>query len=284
MASKIVEIDKGLFLIRYATAEDMERPPVVRIVPEKASDKNVTLILHPDQTEAALWQPGSTLVVRTTGPAKLSVDVSSVQEGGSTNASVKIEALTQGNPSPQSKDSGGLDLSDFQVLGHVAGIGDVVVATEEWLAGPSAPSRIEGISIDWPTKPRDLDIRYSVKLAKPQAVSGQLIGLGSFAGTRGRALPVIGMILEMSGPRASSCQFVIEAAFLGSPIKRMTGRRIVLTGPTEREPLVGLRIGVKEIAAARPTTPQSQVSQVSRSSSRIRVFRGRPKQDLTVVA
>jgi hypothetical protein len=72
----IIEVDEGLFLISYTSAEDMERPPVVKIFPAKPNDQNVTLILHPDQQEAALWQPGSTLVVRASGAATLLIEVS----------------------------------------------------------------------------------------------------------------------------------------------------------------------------------------------------------------
>jgi hypothetical protein len=279
---KTIEIGRGLFLMRYATAEDTERPPLVRVLLDKANQKNVTLILQPDRKEAVLWEPGSALVVRATAPAKLSVEVVAGHEDGSTAASVRIEVLTQGAPRSQLPNwigASGLDLGDFQVLGHVAGIGDVLVGPEQWLAGPSAPSRIEGIAIEWPSKPPDIDLHYSVKLAKPQAASGQMTGLGSFAGTRGRAMPVIGMIIELSGPGASAYQFAVEAVFLGSPVKHMTGRRIALSGPTEREPLVGLRIGVEAISA-RTAAFQSKAGQ---SSGRVRVFRGRPNQEQTVV-
>ena len=74
---------------------------------------------------------------------------------------------------------------------------------DEWLGGPSSPMRIEGIAIDWPEKPSDLQIRYAVKTARPMPISGQTMELGSFAGTRGRAMPIVGLMLELSGPAAA---------------------------------------------------------------------------------
>ena len=142
------------------------------------------------------------------------------------------------------------DLGNFCVLGHVTGMGDQLVNANEWLAGPSAPSRIEGLSIEWPNKPGDIDIRYAVKTAKPQTISGRAVGVGSFAGTRGKAMPIVGLMLEMSGPAAANLQFAVEAIFLGSPATRITGKRVVASGPTGREPLVGLRIGMEVVAAA----------------------------------
>jgi hypothetical protein len=279
---KTINIDRGLFLLRYAAAEDAEQPPFVKVSPDKATEKNVTLILQPDHRDAVLSGPGTALVVRATAAAKLWVEVSALQADGSTAASITIEEVTQGDPIPQLPTAPNLndfDLSDFRVLGHIARLGDLVVASQEWLAGPSAPARIEGIAVEWPSKPQDLDIRYSVKLARPQAAASQMMGLGSFAGTRGRALPIIGMILEMSGPAASNWQFVVEALFLGSPVNRLTGRRIVLSGPTEKEPLVGLRIGVQHVAA-QAIHLQDRPAQ---SSGRVRVFRGGAKRDQTLV-
>jgi hypothetical protein len=283
---KTIEVNKGLFLIRYASAEDEARPPKVEIFLDAASVEDVELILRPDHEDAILWQPGSCLVVRASAPGKLALEVTSHRDTGSTAATVNIEPLTQGEagsrhaPAKKSRGSAAtLDLDGVRLLGHVAGIGDVTVGGREWLGGPSAPSRIEGISLEWPGKPDDLDIRYSVKLAKPQSSSGQMMALGSFAGTRGRAMPVVGVILEMLGAEEQNCQFVAEAIFLGSPTLRATGKRVVLAGPTGRETLVGLRLGIEQKGAQPRPAPARR--EPSRPSSRVRVFRSRSKQDQT---
>jgi len=52
------------------------------------------------------------------------------------------------------------------------------------------------------------------------------------------------------GPSALDFRLVAEAIFLGSPVMRMTGKRGVLSGPTGREPLVGLRLGPQQAGAA----------------------------------
>jgi hypothetical protein len=285
---KTVEITRGLFLVRYAAAEDEGRPPIVKVTPEPASEKNITFVLHPDHKEAVLWQPDACLVVRARTLAKLSVEVSPVQENGPMAATVRIEPLNQGREtsvSTQRSGQGGLsiDWGDFRVLGHIAGIGDVIVNAGEWLAGPSAPSRIEGISMAWPSKSDDLEIRYSVNTARPQTGSARSMALGSFAGTRGKALPIVGLTLEMSGPDAANAQFTVEALFLGSPVMTATGKVIVLSGPTGREPMVGLRVGLRPDATnarlrpARPTTEPIQ-------PARVRVFRSRPTQEQRVKA
>ncbi len=277
-----VAINRGLFLFRYAAAEDEARPPRVLVTPDPASAKDISFLLHPDHKEAALSQPETCLVVRALAAGKLSVQVTPTQEGGSIAATVRIEPLSQGkavSALAKKRSSTPSNRGNVSIVGHVAGIGDVVVDANEWIAGPSAPSRIEGISIEWPGKPQDLEIHYAVKTAKPQTISGRIMSLGSFAGTRGKSMPIVSLILEMSGPGAADSQFSVEAIFLGALAKRITGQRIVVSGPTGREPLVGLRIGIGNVGAAARPQKKSTTGKAVQSEGRVRVFRSHPKQN-----
>jgi hypothetical protein len=152
------------------------------------------------------------------------------------------------------------DFTGLRLMAHVAGIGDVFVNLNEWIAGPSAPSRIEGIAVEWPNKPPQFDIRYSVKLGQPQASPSRMMDIGSFAGTRGRAMPLTGVVFELSGAASSDYQVRVEATFLGSPTMRVIGKRVVLSGPTGREPLVGLRMNLElaNVEFARDMTPATR--------------------------
>jgi hypothetical protein len=95
-----------------------------------------------------------------------------------------------------------------------------------------------------------------------------LVPTGTFAGTRGRALPLVGAILELTGPQAAKHQLEVDALFLGSPQVRMTGQRVVLSGPTGREPLVGVRIQLEEIGKKRVVLEEPR-----RQNQKKRVFR-----------
>ena len=300
---RTTEIARGLFAVRYVGADDSEHPPLVKITAEPDSEAQVDVILHPDHEEPILQRPGTCLIVRAMMPGMLAIEVEPSRTNGSIAATVNIEPLLQGEAiasaargshQPAAPRAGGLT-GDIRVLGHVAGIGDVYGSANEWLAGPTAPSRIEGISIEWPTKPEGVDIRYSVKTAQPLNISGRIVDLGAFAGTRGRAMPLTNVMLELSGPDASAYQFSVEALFLGAPVMHASGERVVLSGPTGREPLVGLRLALEEAGtennhvtqtdqahqtnqknqAQRPATPAT--TGPARSSGRVRVFRSRPK-------
>jgi hypothetical protein len=271
--TKTVDVERGLLLVRYATADSGGRPPRVEIAVNSKHRKNIELVLSPEHDEAVLWQPGSCLVVRAHKPGQLLVDVTPSEVGGSTSATVKLESLTQGEPEIMnwSETATNTELHGLSILGHVAGIGDVFVGADEWIAGPQAPARIEGLMIEWPDKPAAIDILYSVKLARPHAASGRAMRLGNYAGTRGRALPIVGVTIELSGKGASDFQLVGEAAFLGSPLLRMMGRQISVSGPTGREPLVGFKLRLDGIGT--PLQPEPTNLRRNKPTGSVRVFR-----------
>lgn len=283
---KSVDLDRGLFLVNYKSAEDSVAPPKVSLSAVEGHERTLEFILHPDATEPSLWQPNSALVVRTDAPARLQIEVVPTRAGGSRAATVSIEPIQPGElamANRRMEQTGGkpgtLTTDAFKLRGHVAGIGDVLVGPNAWIAGPAAPSRIEGLALEWPDKPADLNIRYAVQLANAQAGSARMVPLGTFAGTRGRALPLTGVVLEMDGN--TELQFSAEAIFLSAPTLRAIGRRVVLSGPTGREPLVGLRVAVERIAsfAASEQIAPPAASQTPPTSGRVRVFRSRPRQE-----
>jgi hypothetical protein len=281
---RTVTVDRGLFLVRYAAAEDQEQPPRVRLSADPSSKKDISFVLYPDNDEPILWEPDTCLVVRATAPGKVAVQVIPVEEGGSISATVRIEPLSQGKAMSPTTIHASYDFDDLRLVGHLTGLGDVTVKADEWLGGPLSPMRIEGIAIDWPEKPSDLEIRYAVKTARPMPMSGQTSELGSFAGTRGRAMPIVGLMLELSGSAAAKYQFSVEAIFLGSAATRIISNRIVASGPTGREPLVGLRLTLRCVDAAEEIVTKTSANGREPSADRVRVFRNRLKSGEPAVA
>jgi hypothetical protein len=281
---KVLNLDRGLFIVHYDKAEDAIAPPRVLLSATPGSERNVEWILHPDAEEVILWQPDAKLVIRTSAASSIRVQVLALRPGGSRAATVRIEPVSQGEKvaiaAPGRSSSTRDDLGDFRLLGHVAGRGDVLVGANEWIAGPSSPSRIEGVMLSWADQPEDLEIRYAVKTMGAHHQSARMVDMGTFVGTRGRALPISSLVIEMSGDGAAARQFVAEAVFLNSPMLRATGRRVLLSGPTGREPMVGLRITIE--GADSEVTPRRESTVAPRpvtSSGRVRVFRSRPRSE-----
>ncbi|NJL07749.1 MAG: hypothetical protein HC900_05410 [Methylacidiphilales bacterium] len=223
--------------------------------------------------DGVLHSPGAAAVIRASMPTTLVIEIVPAVANGSEAASLKLEPISIGRAAPAERAPEAarsarrktpapaapeVDVPQIRILGHVAGIGDVVVDADRWIAGPAAPSRIEGIMIDWPDRPADVDCRYAVKFAKPRGASSAMIEAGEYAGSRRRALALVGVVFELSGPGAARYKFQTEALFLGSPVMKAAGQRVALSGPTGGEPLVGLRLAVQPVAAAnvsKPATP-----------------------------
>jgi hypothetical protein len=245
---KTLDMQRGLFLIKYESSEDRHSPPTVHISPDNGSESSIELILPPEADRAVLWSPGASLVVRATDNGRLRLVVTPAHANGSASARVQVVSLSNDPAGVRLAEAAGpLDLTNFRVLGHVAGRGDVIVDAEHWIAGPLSPSRIEGFAIQWPDQVPGLALRYSVAVGGPRPSRGSLVDAGTFVGTRGRALPLIGAMLEISGPAANGQQLVVDSIFLGSPQTRAVGQKVVLSGPTGREPLVGLRVRIDPV-------------------------------------
>jgi hypothetical protein len=254
----------------------------VQVSLDAAAPDGSLIFAHPDSAGTILRQPGSALVVRTEAPAELLVEVSPLRRRGSTAAIVNVEALAAGDqgaltaPSRRLVSPEAVDPSGLRLLGHVAGIGDVLVNAGEWIAGPAAPSRIEGIAVEWPDRPAGVTLRYAVN--SPRAAP-RMSEIGSFVGSRGRSGPVTGLTIELSGPAATGLRLRVEALFLGSPITRATGKRVVIGGVTGREPLVGLRLAIDVIAAVEALPAGGRKLH---PTTGVRVFRSRAKADEAV--
>lgn len=281
---KKLNLDRGLFFINYRSAEDSLSPPRVTVAPAEGHEPRMEIILHPDATEPILWEPNSGMVVRVNTPGTLHVQIQPRTPGGSRAAIVRVEPIKIGPAPVMNGQSNGMGLrtdhadvatEGLKILGHVAGRGDVIAGPNAWIAGPTAPSRVEGMALEWPDKPAGIDIRYAVRFANGQAGSGRMVPLGTYAGTRGRALPLTAVVLEMSG--ADDLEFVAEAGFLNAPTLRAVGKRVMLSGPTNREPLVGIRIGIERAATAEQVVAPARASKPV-GSSRVRVFRSQQRQ------
>jgi hypothetical protein len=103
-------------------------------------------------------------------------------------------------------------------------------------------------------------LRYAVTVGGSRPIMGQFVETGVFAGSRGNALPLVGMTIEIEGSAAFGRQLVVESVFLGSPPTKIVGRRVVLAGPTGREPLVGLRVRIEPEENPHALRPASRTS------------------------
>jgi len=289
--TKIYPIERGLFLIRYDEAADSASPPEIRVTSETAGEHQVAIITDPDAVYGVLSRPGDCLVVKALQRGAIRVEVAARTPRGSIKATVKLERLRNGGSAhadgsvdveqtttPGFTANSDFTLDDFEVMGHVARLGDVSVGANEWLAGPTAPSQIEGLSIHWPGKPDGLTLRYSVEVGGNGRSSRQPARLGQFSGTKGRSLPLVGLTLELEGESAPDYELAVEGLFLGSSPVRLRGEKVSLRSPGGMAPLVGLKIGIERNSAAAHGESRGNMRAPTLASG-VRVFRGRDQSN-----
>ncbi len=283
-----IDLKAGIFVIRYAIAEEISAHPAIKVSIDEKSQQDLFLILHDQEglSDVTLWRPGSSIALKAVRPGRILVEVVPVQADASTNATIKIDPLYQGEDSYETLGQAAgqvkraLDLSGLRLHGHVAGRGDVEVAADEWLAGPAIPARIEGIAIEWTTKPRNIDLRYCAIGPRSNAAMTPMVPLSTYVGTRGRALPVLGFNIELTGTGANGIQMVIEALFLGTPVMRAVGERLTLSGPSGLEPLIGLKISFeskKDEPAEEDSAANAELPSEETSTRPVRVFRSKAR-------
>lgn len=270
---KVLSLERGLYLVKYDSAADELSPPIIRIGCEPGLNE---AILHPDSDEPILDSVGSVIVIRAFRSGTVQVDLATASGSGSRDATLRVEALDASVPNLNvepfraREPAFGADRSSgpaaaaadesLEVLGHLSRLGDVVVASNEWLGGPGFPGRIEGFSIDWPRSASGVSLRYAAASSGQSPSAAQMAGAGQFVGTRQQARPVVYVSFQLDGPNAGSYELVVDGLFTGQGVQNQRGRSITMTGLSGREPLIGLRVAVEKVQMAeRPgSLPESR--------------------------
>jgi hypothetical protein len=297
---RTVRISEGLFLLRYVSSKAGLNAPTVSVM--APVDPGIDVIAPADEGPR-LVAPGDGLVVRATRGALLNLSVTPIQRNGSCDAELVLErvstSIRQEMPLPASDELArrvaASGTNQIEVLAHVARRGDIVVRSGEWICGPQLPMAIEGLEIRWANRRQDLDIisRATVNARGLRTLAEQPIGC--FLGTRGRAAPITALTLNLVGSAAVDFLLNCDALFFGQHVISTSGRACILSGPTGREALVGLRLSVVAAVEQKAQQPLMHLdtqsaedirvatprltSIPSERSSRVRIFRtshGRP--------
>lgn len=296
-------VTRGLFILRYVassasnTATSLAAAPSIKVSSYDAQD--VELIAWPGASPNELLGQGDGMILRVARDTTIALEVIPSRAGGSVDAELHLEPVSRlahggfnrsnnvaspvGNASPETEVGG------IEILAHVSRRGDVVIPAGDWICGPEYPMAIEGVEIRWPNRPRGLEITTIVSVSKNGLRNLPAAPIGAFAGTRGRATPITGIELSLTGERAGDFVLRSEALFLGSAVQSKRGRSISLSGPSGREPLVGLRLSIDGVATgdAGQAASVASIQELPKSRSnwsaggRVRVFRGLKQREGT---
>jgi hypothetical protein len=257
--SSRLDIPRGLFVLRYVDRE-ISGAPVITVRPSPGSEHSLTFAHHPDLSPTILDRPGTVVVVSSLGNASLQISAQARTVGGSLDARVDLEPLVKAQVHERNHDetrklsdlvnkdtevawspadNAGIDLS---ILGHVARRGDVVVQGGGWIAGPDAPSPVEGLEIRVNSTARSWF--ESQVLVSGETNWSAWRAPGQFLGSRGQARPLVGIRIRTTPSAPPGLSVGASVLFLGSPVLKRTGTNVELRSPAGNDPIVGLQMGV----------------------------------------
>lgn len=269
-------VEAGLYVIRYVSAPSAGEAPVVQVEPDWRSTGSLEIVSDPRLRNGLLTGPGAAVVVRSTGEGRLVMTARPRSPGGPVEARLQLEPLVtvpgvggsdlpagRGRPAPQPVGGGDEGLV---LTGHLSRRGDVKVGAGQWLGGPRQPLPIEGLQIS--RLPRGVELEYQVLVGARPAQWSPWVRASEYAGTRGRAMPLLGLRLRLGGD--ATARIRAEALFLGAPVVSRTGRQVEFVGVSERDPLVGLSLAIDVAEEAGRAEPRRVAPE---GAGRVRVFR-----------
>lgn len=221
VSGHLMTLDTGLFCILQTAAKSVDAAsglPGVRLsVPPGAGGRPDAVTISSFRADGWLSGFGDAALVRVTqGPAQLLVTVYQGPAGEHAAPNLQVLRLLEGaapsaaqQPAAAAPAAAGQTVMDM--VAHIQGRGDVGALLGEWLGERGSKRWIEGFAVSPAHDVPPQDIEYQAVLGRgwlsPWAEGGQ------FCGSRGMALPVLGLRLRLRGASAQSHECSYSATF-----------------------------------------------------------------------
>jgi hypothetical protein len=219
-----MSLDPGLFCIVQTPARgaDVQNGlPGVRLsLPPGMAERSDRVSISGFRPDGWLNSAGDAALVRVAGgPAQILVTVYQAQGLPDAAPSLQVLRLLEpggaaaaGGPQPQADAAPRRAPEVMDLLAHIQGRGDTGGRLGEWLGTIGSKAWIEGIAIA-PTRDIDPDdIEYQAVLGRGW-LSPWVEG-GQFCGSRGMALPLLGLRVRLRGKAAEAFECVYSASFV----------------------------------------------------------------------
>lgn len=270
----VLSVERGLHMLTYRwSADPAFLAGLAPIAAVTGASEGVLLVSAPGDAFGVLAEPGAGLVVVAQEAGTIELTLRARRPGAPLSAEIELKRVEAPRPAyamPAARAREPLPLggAEFLVSAHVSLRGDLTAGRGDWVCGPQMPGRIEGLELRGTTE--DLPLEYQVATGGRTGGWTSWFPAGTYAGSRGKAVPLIGLRIRLKPEAAASLALKAEAAFLGATTVTRVGREIELTGPSLLDPLVGLKLDfvTAEAAEAAPREPVA-----TPASSRLRVFR-----------
>lgn len=279
-------VPTGLHVLRYVSAADPKRPPLVIVAPKPDEAAGLELVYSPGTPHDVLARVGDCVVIRARQPAAVLVTTASQIATRSDEVELRVERLDKSHdeaPStaPASAVAGPAAVQAnphadiFEVRGHVQRRGDCAAGPDGWLGTSGGVARIEAFGVAWQRPAPGLRLHYGCRAEDGSEHVAKLPG--QLVGSRGLALGITEIRFELGGKRSGEFELVVTASFQGGSVRTVAGRNIAMSGPTGTERLTGVKVLLREATlalpaagapAAKPALPPSRATAIVQAQGR----------------
>ncbi len=213
VSAHLMTLDAGLFCIvnEANPAAGMSGGlPGVRITPAPMAGDALEVISF--RADGWLAGSGDAALVRVhRAPAQVLVTV--YQRPNAPEAAPRLQVMRlAGSPAPVAAAVAPVAPEVMDVLAHIQTRGDVGAKFGTWLGEPGSGHWIEGIAVAAPEGIAAEDIAYQGVLGRGWL--SPWVEAGAYCGSRGMALPLLGLRMRLQGEAAEQFDLKIEASFV----------------------------------------------------------------------
>ncbi|MGC9270647.1 hypothetical protein [Acidiphilium sp.] len=222
VSAHLMTLDTGLFCIineANAGAGLDQGLPGVRVSPPPLGVNGVEITgFRPD---GWLTGEGDAALVRVAkGPAQVLVTVYQVAGRADAAPRLQVMRLAHGGGTP-SVPVAPVAPVVMDVLAHIQTRGDVGAKFGDWLGEAGSGNWIEGIAIAAPEGIAPEDLSYQAVLGRGWL--SPWVAAGEYCGSRGMALPLLGLRVRLQGAAAEAFELSCEASFIDGAVAGPVG-------------------------------------------------------------
>ncbi|GAB0112522.1 hypothetical protein [Acidisoma sp. C75] len=266
-SAHLMSLDTGVFCIVNASPKPADGAlSGVRISTIDPADRNVSVAtFRPDG-----WVPGggdAALVRVLRGPAPILITIYQVPGSPEGAPQIRVMRLTEAGPGGEEAAPSAaatpaealarmaLLTEGHDVIAHVERKGDLGRSFGEWMGEPGSQRSIEGFSLTAPADLKPADLTYQAVLGRGWL--SPWVEAGQFCGSRGMALPILGLRVKLSEAAARRYDLSIDATFLDGTRIEGRGSDEACEAPS-LAPLEAMQISLlpKAQAGAKPRAKQ----------------------------
>ncbi len=212
--TRLLSLEPGLYIARYASLHDAERPCLISLQPTLIGKSTVDFFPGESVVRNTLARLGDTLIIRVkNGCGTLLITEYQLQGAGFQTIDLRIDridtsaAILRPAPGQAVVSPAGVAL---KLTGHFApGTQSVHAST---LGDPRTTQPLGGFCIDWPERPEGVDLAYGCQIA---GVRQPAVTTGQFLGSPSGQLPITAIAVALVGPRRADYRLEAWAGFAG---------------------------------------------------------------------